>query len=651
MTVGTTTHVSIAGHEYIVRPGSYVRRQAPQFGARFTTGDPDLNNLSFWQHWSQRCLVGGVDQDLFADDAMYDQGVGIDTTTHERVTLGRGLSRGTGANWTISSGTANATNGFQSVIYNNVLYVVTIPAFGSIGHLWRYDPTLDGWVRITALDSANISTTCIGTFDGKLWVGGSTVGSTTGKLVYSSGALSSWNLMANPSGLDTLSTVTAIRTFQERLYVSFSAQIWRIKNDITWDGNVVFYKVNMNSQSNGITSMETHLGFLYMLSYNGHVHRTDGNSTFDIWSWDGQTEGVSIKSFDGRLFILTFEYTNTADVGTGVLYQMSGSAVTQLKRWGHESDATRIGSMTVYDRKMFYGASNLLGFGDREGFGVAVYDPIEDAHSIVVSNSDNTTYLPGPAPYRNYIVDDQTFYEGKMFVFVRGYGAFQTPYRNRDDVTGVRRYDISESGASIASLAGGWFTTSTYDAGSPGLRKLWRRITIDATIYANTSIVVDYSNDDGNTWVSLPAITTVQARGRTEYFLENVSATSLKLRFTLRSTNAQYSPVLFGFLVAYVPTPEPNWLWSMTLVLAREIEAADKTLPNLTYDTEAEVTFLETQHRARQLVAFTDIDGTQWASGGEPGVLIYDIEFRFRDLVQPLECEVVISLLEAVEAY
>ena len=734
MTVGTTTHVSLAGHEYIVRPGSYAKRQAPQFGARFTTGDPDLNNLSFWQHWSQRCFVGGVDQDLFADDAMYDEGVGIDSTQHAQMTLGRGLAPGAGANWAISSGAqasggnitgvattdvltaasahgfvANdqvtftsitggaglvvgtayyviaagltATNfevsaapggaavdfttdvtagaigktgvsggGFQAVIYNSILYVLTVSDVNVIGHLWKYDPATDGWTRVTSLDTADMTLTCIGTFDGKLWVGGCSRTTTTGKLVYSSGTLATWNLMANPSGLDALSTITAMRTFQERLYVSYSAQIWRVKNDITWDGNTVFYKVNMNSQSNGIVSMETHLGFLYMLSLNGHIHRTDGNSTFDIWSWDGQTEGVSIKSFDGRLFVLTFEYTNTADVGAGVLYQMSGSAVTQLKRWGDEADATRIGSMTVYDRRMFYGASNLLGFGARTGFGVACYDAIEDSHSIVASNSDTTTYPTGAAPYRNYIVDDQIFFEGRLYVFVRGFGALMTPYRSRDAVTGVRRYDVSAAGGAVAALNGGWFTTSTYDAGTPGLRKLWRRITLDTTVVTGTAVIVEYSTNDGGSWTALTAITAVAARQRTDYWLNNVSSTSIKLRVTLRSTNVAVAPVFYGFMVAYVPQPEPNWMWSFAIVLATKIQAADQSV-DLTYDTETELAFLATQHRAHNLVAFTDIDGVQWASGGLPGVLIYDIEFRIRDLTQPLEGEVLVTLLEAVEAY
>lgn len=653
MAVGTTTHIALGGHEYMVRPGSYIKRQAPQFGARFTTGDPDFNNLSFWQHWSQRCWVGGVDQNEFADDAMYDEGVGIDSTEHERITLSRDLTRGSGSNWTISSGTNNALAGFKAIIYNNILYVVTLPTTAVIGHLWQYVPGSDGWTRITSLDASNLAIRSVGTFDGKLFIGGFVAGGSTPKLVYSSGALSSWTAVTNPSGVGS-NAIYSMRAFQQKFYVAYGTQIWRMKDDQTWDGNTVFYKAQMNSESNYMVSMETHLGFLYMLSQNGHIHRTDGNATFDIWSWDGQTTGVSIKSFDGRLFVLTFEYTNTTSVGQGCLYQMSGSAVTQLKRWGSQTKATIIGNMTVYDRKLFYGASNWLGFSRASsisGFGVAVYDPIEDAHSIFCTNSDSASYPSGGGTQANYIVDDQIFFEGRMFVFVRGHGAFSTPFGPKDLELQWRRFDISAAGAGVDPLNGGYFTTSAYDAGTPGIRKLFRKIVVDASIATGTAIVVEYSTNNGATWVELQNITTVSARIRTEFWLNNITGVSIKLRFTLRSTVATNTPILYGYVVSYIPIPEPNWLWTFTIVLAARIQAGDQTLPDLTFDTESEMSFLSALHRSKQLTTFTDVDGIQWASGGEPGVMVYDIEFRVRDMTQPLEGEVVITLLEAVETY
>lgn len=654
MTVGTTTHLALNGHEYLIKPYSYSKRQAPQFGARFSTGDPDYNNLSMWQHWAQNCFVGGADQEEFQDDAMYDEGVGIDTLEHKRITLSRDIRPGTGANWGLSAGPGVAGRGYKAIVYNGALYVLTLPDATFEGFLYQYLPATDAWTRITSLDAANISANTIATNDGKLFIGGVAVSTTTPKLVYASGALGSWTTMANPSGVPTNRGIYAMRSFQQRLYVAFGTSVWRLKDNQTWDGNTVFYKADMDSESSYIVSMETHLGFLYMLSENGHVHRTDGNATFDIWSWEGQTKGTAIKSFDGRLFVLTFEYTNTANVGYGTLYQMSGSAVTMLKRWGDGVASTRIGNMTVYDRKLFYGASNLLGFGTgRRGFGVAVYDPVEDAHSIMASNSDTVTYATGAAPYNNYIVDDQFFFHGTMFVFVRGHGGFKTPYVPNDFRANGRLYDTTAQGGVVGSKNGGWLTTSTYDAGTPGVRKLWKQMVLDYRLPgAQASIFPEYSLDGGRTWTALAGLTTsngvTDTRARFVYYFNGLASPSFKLRFTLRSTSISVTPILYGFVVSYIPIPEPNWMWTFTIVLSASQAAMDGS--TLTVDTEAEMLFLENLLRTKALVTFIDIDGKTWASNGA-GVLIYDMDMRVGQLTQPLEGEVVVTLLEAVETY
>ena len=213
----------------------------------------------------------------------------------------------------------------------------------------------------------------------------------------------------------------------------------------------------------------------------------------------------------------------------------------------------------------------------------------------------------------------------------------------------MRRYDVSGSGATIAPLAGGWFTTSTYDAGTPGLLKLWRKVTIDAEILTGTSVVLEYSIDNGVSWVLMATESVVSSRGLRDHWLQNIKSTSLKLRFTLRSTDVTVSPSVFAFQVAYVPIPEPNWLWTFTIVLSEAQEGLDGVTRAV--DTEAEMAFLSNQHRAKSLVSFVDIDGFPWSANGGPGVLIHDIEFRVAHMTQPLEGEVVITLLEAVEVY
>lgn len=648
MTVGVTHHIELNGHEYLVKPFSYSKKSAPQFGARFSTGDPDFNNLSFWQHWAQNCFIGGMDAEEWADDAMYDDGVGISTEHHQRVTLARDLRRGGGSNWAAGSGANHKA--WKFIVYNNILYAVTIPVATNAATLWQYVPASDGWTQITAFTGVNARS--IATYAGKLFIGGMNLANSAPILKYSSGALGTWTTVTNPSGIASTQPVSAMRAFQQKLYVAWGVNIWRMKDDLTWDGNVVFYKASASSESNNIESMEVHLGFLYMLSRNGHIHRSDGNSTFDIWSWDGQTQGVAIKSFDGRLFVATNEYSDPAapTEAFGVLYQMSGSAVTQLKRWGKLGEYTGLGSLTVFDRRLFYGASNLL--GQARGFGVAAYDPIEDAHSIMASNVDTVTYAPGSAPYLNYAVTDVIAFGNRIYSAVAGFGLFYTRYSFKDYKRLVADYDVSAAGASVGPQNGGWFTTSTYDAGTPGMNKLWRRISIDYELPSTPlAIVVEYSTDAGGSWTTCLSLNPGVAHTRRlkDIWLENVKSTSLKLRFTLRSANSIYTPVFYGFVVSYLPMPEPNWMWTFTIPLSELQQGLDGV--SRAVDTEAEIAFLSLAWRNKQLVTYTDMDGVRFSSSGSPGVLIYDIDVRMGVGTQPLEADVVVQLLEAVETY
>lgn len=646
--VGTTHSLKVGTKFLMIRPGSYMRKPAPQFGPRFTGGDPDFNNLAIWQHWAQRCWVGGMDAPLWTDDAMYDDGVGVTTVQHEKMSLARDLQKGIGAGWTPTG--VNASVARRFVVYNSILYFLNQTASGTTA-LMKYTASTDAWTAVTSF-AANFLPRCVAAFDGKLYVGGILSG--VPKLYYGTGALTSWTVIANPALMTSSGfTPRAMRSFGGKIYVAYGAWVWRGKDDQTWDGSTVFYKASMNSESNFVVSMETHLGFLYMLSNNGHIHRTDGNNTFDIWSWDGGTIGVALRSYDGKLFVSTYEYTETADVGFGVLYQFTGSAVTQLKRWGKLNQATSLGNLVAFDRKLFYGASNLLGM--QAGFGVAAYDSIEDAHSIFASNSDTVTYSSGGSPYPSNMVDDVAFFGGYLFATVRAHGIFKTRYAGivRDDMsavlTGITTYDITTAGAALVPLAGGWFTTSTYDAGTPGIRKLWRKVSIDAAIQVNTGMVVEYSINNGVSWVALtPLVYTTGVRLVYERFINNVQSSSIKLRITMRSTNSANSPALFGYLVSYIMVPEPNWQWVFSVPIVTKTVLLDKSVE--TIDTEAYLAYFNGLQRAEGLVDFIDLDGVSWGTNG-PGVIIYDMQVRVYDTTRPYEAEIVFTLVEAVETY
>jgi hypothetical protein len=667
--VGKTHHLKVGNEYLMVRSNTYQKRRAPTFGARISTGDPDYNNLSIWQHWVQKCWVGGMGADRWVDPEMFDAAVGVDTTVHEEMRLSRALKRGLGANWDLG-GDINVAN-YDFLVFGSRLYcLVTLsPPLPGVaanlgvvlpvvyeGHmvfpfslstdepasvlldsttsrLYAYSPLTESWASV-AMPGIEFSAHSITAYCGKMFIGGSDFGSSA---LYYSSVPGTWTQLENP--VDTSGNVTALRVFNQRLYVSFDTQVWRLTDLFEWDGNTVFYTANANSGSNYIAAMEPHLGFLYMLSQNGHLHRTDGNNTFDIWSWDGQTAGVSLKSYDNKLFVGTYEYTDTPDLGFGVLYQFTGAAVTELKRWGKVGKATSIGKMTVYGRRLYYGAGSLLGEGD--GFGVAMYDSVNDAHSIYALD-DNPMAHPDSSGVGNaWLVDAVFVFGGKLFAAVRGHGMFFTQDTFKDSQMNLAQYITTPTVGSIYS--------SLYDAGTPGLEKLWHKITVYCALPVGTSMTVAYSLDNGLNWIDFgEAYGPGPANEQFVFKMDNVRSTQFKWKIRLATTDEHKSPLVKGVVVAYLPQPEPNWMWSFTVPVSDKWTLMDGT--EEVKDPEALIAYMERLFRNQEMVQFIDIDGVQWAEVGN-GAIIYDMVTSHYDIEDPREADLRMTIMETVESY
>lgn len=651
--VGTTHHIKLGSQYFLLRPGSYRKRVAPQFGARFTSGDPNYNTLTFWQHWAQTCWVGGLGAETWQDDAMYDEAVGMDTTVHEQASLARdmepdGSTAGQRATYKWDMGGSKLQREF--VVFNNFLYVMNYgdttgnTATGS--RLYRFDPAgnvgLGQWVYVLAV---NESVRAVCSWSGKLWFGDG-----GGNMTYMNPNETTGS-KAKPAGRTEVPY--SMRVFRDRMYVGFGRFLWRMKTDENWDGSTVFYEA---IGVNYFIGMELHLGFLYLLSQNGHVLRTDGNNTFDIWSWDGGVAGASLRSYDGRLFVATNEAEETSGANQGVLYQFTGSAVTELKRWGKVGRACSLGRMRVAFRRLYYGASDLLGMQD--GAGVAVYDSVEDAHSIFACYREAPLNLFVRAAITDVEVNDVFFWQGYLYSSVRGFGIFRSPLVWKDVTRGTSRHDISYNSVAAGSKNGGWIESSDFDAGTPGLRKYWAAITVHADCPANSSYTVEYSLDGGKTWAyptGAAATSTVTAGGRaaTQFRMNSIVGPRFKYRVTIRSSVNTATPLLLGVIVRYLPQPDPNWMWEFTAVISDRQELLDGSVVDVNVATTL-ATF-DSMIRAQAPVNFVDIDGTQWAAAGAPGVLIYDTTRDVRYIgpssAGGIEAEIHVTLLEAVEAY
>lgn len=644
--VRTTHHVKIGDQYYLVRPGSYRKRPAPLFGPRFTTGDPDYNTLAMWQHWVQSCWIGGIGAEEWEDDAMYDYAVGVDTSQHEVMMLSRdvGTTRG------------SAVDGDQAVrefiIHQQRLFCLSYGKTGTPSKLWRwngssYAPNY-AWVRLHTFNDACRSTA---SFADKLFIGD--YGPTLIYFTFASDGTPTYTHIDKPASVGS-QTPYAMAVYGDRLYVGFGKEIWRLKPDMTWDGSTPFYRA---SGINYIERMEVHLGFLYMASANGHILRTDGNATFDMWQFGAGERISGMTSYDGRLFIAVADPNDSATAAQsateGVLYQFSGAAVTELQRWGRENYDVTLGRMRAYNGKLFFGAPSLLGYAN--GFGVAAYDAREDAVHIFATNRNTVTYAGGTEGI-NWRVDDVIYYAGHLFISVYGYGIFNTPMRFRDASRYLAAYDTTAAGASASAGNGGTITSSEFDGGTPGMQKLWRSMTIEYDLpNAACSVIPEFSLDKGQTWTALAALTHTGAfRYRTQILLpENTRGPRFQWRLTLRTTNTGFSPFVRSVNVQYLPVPDPNWMWDMTLVLSESQELLDGTIESP--DNVAKLAALRSAFRSQSLIQFVEPDGTEWSAGTSKGALIYSMEERIPNIDASssgaLESEVALTLVEAVEVY
>jgi len=674
--VGTTHHVKIGDIFCTLVPGGYRRRFAPLRGARVSSGDPSYNDLSVWQVWNQHCWAGGLGADLWEDDSMFSEAVGVDTTQHEQMSLSRDLTLTVTGGLDVGAiGEAGEFRVYKKPNGNKRLYFLTTPDADISSGLWKYRQNENDWQKVKSFGGP---ATCMVSHSGEL-----AVGLKSGKIKAAANPdTNTWRNRNPPKG--ETAGVTAMMRYRQRLYVAYGRTVYRRKWNWKIDGKTEFY----DPQGGGdITSMEQHLGFLYMGSRGGHIHRTDGNQSFDLWSWDGGTEVVSLRSFDGRLFIGTYEFNDDKTLGIGGLYHMTGSAVTRLKRWGELNRSTIMGKMGEYDRRLYYGASGLWSMNknaagtDLGGFGVATYDPIEDAHSVWASNKDIVTYPDTSGTGADHIVDDIIYYRGRMFAFVRGYGVFWIEKTYRDYVQGTVDYDTTTT-AATGSANNGFLVSSVYDGGTPGLLKLWRFGQVEAYLpTTNVSAELQYSTDKGDSWTSLGTIsrvltgtfgvtsgsgmvvgtagtqfTTELAVGdqftlnsvvhtvfridsdtslsvgrkvsgtytgtatgsrpdvRRKFYMSGtdseVVAVRMQYRIVLNSSNSAQTPTIRSVSFWYLPEPEPNWVWDLTVVIAERVEKLDGV--DDTQDIETALETIRQYGRSQKIIEFIDREGNTW---------------------------------------
>lgn len=119
--------VSLNGQGYVLVEESYKERSQQPFVARFSTGDPSLGDLSFWQFVGQTSFAGGQGQDILSDTTKIRGSVGWDFRDGKpRLSMGHSTFGGGGA---APSANAPTAPSFASTYFKRQKAV----AFGSSG--------------------------------------------------------------------------------------------------------------------------------------------------------------------------------------------------------------------------------------------------------------------------------------------------------------------------------------------------------------------------------------------------------------------------------------------------------------------------------------------------------------------------------------
>ena len=220
---------------------------------------------------------------------------------------------------------------------------------------------------------------------------------------------------------------------------------------------------------------------------------------------------------------------------------------------------------------------------------MAVYDPIEDAHSIWATNKDTTSYPDDEAGTgAAWLVDDILYLNGYMHAAVRGHGNFISTVTYRDYIEGVVNYDVTPTDATGATNTG-FIVSSLYDGGTPGLKKLWRMASVEAFIPAGVvvadvlvpscTVELQYSIDRGTTWTSLGTISeTVAGTYRPFWYMSTANAevvsSLIQYRLVCYSGVGTATPTIKSVSFWYLPEPEPNWVYDLTVGIAEESRSA-----------------------------------------------------------------------------
>lgn len=559
MTKLRSHHIELDGQGFVVRgaPGgspAYQSSPAPLYENRFAQGDRSFGDFQDWWYWAQDIFNGGISPGrLWADDGKISIGLGIDAQT-------------------IPSSFLSGTE--------------LITAYDDADNLNLYAEA-DG-----KLFGRNVT-------DDKMTIRGATIG-----VVYE-GAVGSgqekiycaakdfinkyefFGCHTNGGGASTLkrlegSTVTDVGTESARIYAMCRQAPWVWYADsalaikkVDCDTNTITAVTTLPAGAwNNWCTLATEGGSNYFEYGDGYLFAVSNDKTVwaydianDTWSKAFNVTGtlMGIKFFNGKLYFWKRNIFNNLVIGA---YTPSTGIVEEVMNLGIGSSV--LGSYSQISK----GGEDYLYFPVRYAPSTSIWGT--DAGVAVLLRMDSSENFE---PICNLAPAVGTF-SGPAQTWVYSSGATLSIMVH--DRAGAGENQLHTGGTS-EKMPSPYIITGWQDGGLPSINKYWN----DILMYFNTLghgtqvIKVSYRTSEADQFVDVsPSISQSTYGNINEGSLVlNVTSKKIQLKITLTEpTLSTWQTVFDSFVVRYLPMPNLNKRWDITILCSENIELPDGSM-------------------------------------------------------------------------
>jgi hypothetical protein len=157
--INSKFHIDIGGFGFVlaVMPRGnrhiYGREEAPAFVNKFSTGDPNYRDSTFFPHCLQNNWLNGFDQEKFNDGGKFYRSSGVDTTNQEKLTLQKAMDSAGSLSYAPKSfglRSASSANWWNTNYGYRQQLTITAPAGVSIPQYYPCKITIDTGALQTA---------------------------------------------------------------------------------------------------------------------------------------------------------------------------------------------------------------------------------------------------------------------------------------------------------------------------------------------------------------------------------------------------------------------------------------------------------------------------------------------------------------------